>query len=80
MKSIINATALSIVLVTVATTGLACTGITLRTTLGSTIPARTIEWAAGDLGSRYAIVPRQGTDMSDLPWKSRNSSWRESTR
>ena len=67
MKSIINATALSIVLVTVATTGLACTGITLRTTLGSTIPARTIEWAAGDIGSRYTIVPRGYVQRSYTP-------------
>lgn len=36
----------------------ACTGITLHTTAGHTVTARTIEWAGNDLESRYTIVPR----------------------
>ena len=36
----------------------ACTGITLHTTAGHTVTARTIEWAGNDLESRYSIVPR----------------------
>ena len=36
----------------------ACTGITLHTTVGHTVTARTIEWAGNDLESRYSIVPR----------------------
>ncbi|MGM9868996.1 MAG: linear amide C-N hydrolase [Sodaliphilus sp.] len=37
---------------------LACTGITLHTTAGHAVTARTIEWAGNDLESRYSIVPR----------------------
>lgn len=45
----------------------ACTGITLRTTNGETIVARTIEWAEGDLNSRYAVVPRGYKQRSYVP-------------
>ncbi len=36
----------------------ACTGITLKAGDGTTVVARTIEWAGNDLNSRYVIVPR----------------------
>ena len=36
----------------------ACRGITLKTTNGCTVTARTIEWAGNDIGSNYTIVPR----------------------
>lgn len=45
----------------------ACTGITLRTTSGSPITARTIEWAGNDLESKYAIVPRGYSQRSFTP-------------
>lgn len=45
----------------------ACTGITLRTTNGETVVARTIEWAGSDLNSRYSVVPRGHVDRSFVP-------------
>lgn len=45
----------------------ACTGITLHTKAGATIPARTIEWAGNDINSRYVIVPRGYTQRSYTP-------------
>lgn len=36
----------------------ACTGITLKSADGATVLARTIEWGASDLNSRYVVVPR----------------------
>lgn len=36
----------------------ACTGITLRTTDGRTVIARTVEWSGSDNLSRYVVVPR----------------------
>ena len=46
---------------------LACTGITLRTTGGDAVPARTIEWAGNDLESKYAVVPRGHLHRSFVP-------------
>lgn len=46
---------------------LACTGITLHTTAGAPVPARTIEWAGNDLESCYAIVPRGYEQRSFTP-------------
>lgn len=37
---------------------LACTGISLKATDGSYIQARTVEAAAGELDSRYVVIPR----------------------
>ncbi|MGN1376071.1 MAG: linear amide C-N hydrolase [Prevotella sp.] len=45
----------------------ACTGITLQTVHGQTIVARTIEWAGGDLESRYTVVPRGYRQKSIVP-------------
>lgn len=45
----------------------ACTGITLRSGDGSTIVARTIEWAGGDLGSLRVVVPRGYEQQSATP-------------
>ena len=45
----------------------ACTGITLRTTKGQTITARTIEWAYTPLKGIYTVVPRGYTQRSFLP-------------
>ncbi len=36
----------------------ACTGITLKSSDGSTVIARTVEWSGNDNHSRYIIVPR----------------------
>ena len=45
----------------------ACTGITLQTTAGHPVAARTIEWAGNDLNSRYTIVPRGYSQRSMGP-------------
>ena len=45
----------------------ACTGITLQTSHGETIVARTIEWAGGDLESRYTVVPRGYRQRAIVP-------------
>ncbi|MGN0213916.1 MAG: linear amide C-N hydrolase [Muribaculaceae bacterium] len=45
----------------------ACTGITLHTLGGETVPARSIEWAGNDLESKYAIVPRHHKMQSMVP-------------
>ena len=45
----------------------ACTGITLHTTTGLPVTARTIEWAGNDLESRYSIVPQGYRQQSYLP-------------
>lgn len=45
----------------------ACTGITLHTSNGEPVTARTIEWAGSDLQSRYSIVPRGYRQSSFLP-------------
>ena len=45
----------------------ACTGITLKTSNGSTVTARTIEWAATDMNSLYVVVPRGYTSQSLTP-------------
>ncbi len=47
--------------------GMACTGITLKSQDGGTVVARTIEWGGSDLRSRYAIVPRGYTQRSYVP-------------
>ena len=36
----------------------ACTGITLHSADGATVPARTIEWSGDNIHSRYVVVPR----------------------
>lgn len=46
---------------------LACTGITLKSTDGHTVVARTIEWGGSDLNSLYVIVPRGYRQQSLLP-------------
>lgn len=45
----------------------ACTGITLKTSGGSTVTARTIEWAASDMSKYYVAVPAGKTLHSILP-------------
>lgn len=50
----------------------ACTGITLKTADGTSIPARTIEWGGSDLNSKYVIVPRGYTQQSYIPGGQKN--------
>lgn len=45
----------------------ACTGITLKSADGTSIPARTIEWGGSDLNSKYVIVPRGYAQQSYVP-------------
>ena len=45
----------------------ACTGITLKTSGGCTVTARTIEWGASDLAKYYVAVPAGKTQYSMLP-------------
>lgn len=57
-----------LVLLTLATDpAKGCTGITLKTTTGTSIVARTIEWGGSNLNSRYVIVPRGYIQSSYLP-------------
>lgn len=57
-----------LVLLTLATDpAKGCTGITLKTTTGTSIVARTIEWGGSNLNSRYVIVPRGYVQSSYLP-------------
>ena len=44
-----------------------CTGITLKSSDGANIVARTVEWANGESPSDYLIVPRGYTKQSMLP-------------
>lgn len=45
----------------------ACTGITLTTTDGRTVVARTIEWGGSDLNSCYVVVPRGYKQRAYVP-------------
>ncbi len=45
----------------------ACTGITLKSKDGTTVVARTIEWAGSNLNSRYVVVPRGYAQRSYTP-------------
>ena len=45
----------------------ACTGITLKAKDGSTVVARTIEWAASDNDCRWVVVPRGHRWKSFIP-------------
>ena len=45
----------------------ACTGITLKSKEGSTVTARTIEWAASVMNTFYVVVPRHQTLRSLTP-------------
>ena len=58
-----------VALMSIATTqkASACTGITLQTSNGQTIVARSIEWAGGDLESRYTVVPRGYRQRAIVP-------------
>lgn len=51
----------------VAANVFACTGITLRTSQGSTVVARTIEWGDSYLDGHYVVVPRGYTQRAMLP-------------
>ncbi|MBR5904616.1 MAG: linear amide C-N hydrolase [Alphaproteobacteria bacterium] len=44
-----------------------CTGITLKSSDGATIVARSVEWAEGESPSDYMIVPRGYEQQSALP-------------
>ena len=45
----------------------ACTGITLRSSDGTSVYARTIEWGGSDLNSQYVVVPRGYLQQSYTP-------------
>lgn len=45
----------------------ACTGITLRSSDGTPVYARTIEWGGSDLNSQYVVVPRGYLQQSYTP-------------
>lgn len=47
--------------------GMACTGITLKSSDSCTVVARTIEWGGSDLNSVYVVVPRGYEQQSLLP-------------
>lgn len=53
----------------------ACTGISLTTTEGHSIHARTIEWASGPLESELVIAPRNLQLVSQLPQEKNGITW-----
>lgn len=54
----------------------ACTGISLATTQGEHIHARTIEWGNFDLNSKLIISPRGHSYTSTLPMEKQGIQWR----
>lgn len=66
-KNIIAIMAVAATALAAAQLSFACTGITLRTSKGNTVTARTIEWAASDMNSLYVVVPRGYTSQSMTP-------------
>lgn len=67
MKKLLSLTVALLTMSATSEKAISCTGITLHTTDGSPIPARTIEWAGSDLESCYSIVPRGYTQRSLTP-------------
>ena len=67
-KTILSITLLALVgVLAVPLSADACTGITLRSKDGTTVVARTIEWAGSNLNSQYVVVPRGYTQQSYTP-------------
>ena len=59
----------------IAGTTSACTGISLTTTNGKSVHARTIEWGSGPLGSKLVVAPRNLPFTSQLPKGKNGISW-----
>ena len=57
---------------TISVPALSCTGITLHARDGSTISARTIDWANAETNNIYTVVPRGHESKSFLPDGSQN--------
>lgn len=57
------------------TSAAACTGISLVTTEGAHVQARTIEWGDFDLNSRLIVSPRGTTFTSRLPMEKTGRTW-----
>ena len=53
----------------------ACTGISLFTTQGDPVHARTIEWGNFDLNRRLIVSPRGHSYTSQLPMEKQGISW-----
>jgi choloylglycine hydrolase len=53
----------------------ACTGISLSTTDGKSVHARTIEWGSGPLGSKLIVAPRDVSFTSQLPKEKSGITW-----
>lgn len=53
----------------------ACTGISLSTTQGDHVHARTIEWGHFDLNSKLILSPRAHRYTSSLPMEKQGISW-----
>jgi choloylglycine hydrolase len=60
---------------TVSTVVGACTGISLSTTQGDHVHARTIEWGHFDLNSKLIVSPRGHHYTSELPMEKQGISW-----
>ncbi len=58
-----------------AGTASACTGISLTTTDGNSVHARTIEWGIGPLGSKLVVAPRSLSFTSQLPKERSGITW-----
>lgn len=59
----------------IATTASACTGISLTTTEGQSVHARTIEWASGPMDSALVVAPRHLQCTSPLPKEQTGLTW-----
>lgn len=59
----------------IAGTASACTGLSLTTTGGMSVHARTIEWGSGPLGSKLVVAPRNLSFTSQLPKEKSGISW-----
>lgn len=74
-KRILTSVVLGTLGVMVHLPGWACTGISLVTTSGDHVHARTIEWGGFDLGSKLIVSPRGHSFTSALPMEKSGLSW-----
>jgi choloylglycine hydrolase len=59
-----------------ATTGQACTGVTLRAADGAVVYGRTMEWGSFDLKSRVVVIPRGYTFTAHGPDGKPGMTWK----
>ena len=75
MKKVLLASILSLIMASQATVN-ACTSFIIKTTDGSPIYGRTMEWGAFDLHSELVLVPRNMPFTSELGAGKKGMSWK----